>query len=94
MCIYRQGKNLTDKCGTPYYIAPEVIHGDYREHCDMWSLGVILFVMLFGFPPFDADDIDGELIVQQLDKGTWKYCRAVCRGFDQRMRACVRVFTS
>lgn len=38
--------------GTPYYIAPEVLTGHYNESCDMWSIGVIMFIMIFGFPPF------------------------------------------
>jgi len=38
--------------GTPYYMAPEVIEGRYNSSCDMWSMGIILFVMVYGFPPF------------------------------------------
>jgi len=38
--------------GTPYYIAPEVLKGHYNESCDMWSIGVIMFIVIFGFPPF------------------------------------------
>jgi calcium-dependent protein kinase len=49
--VHQRG-NLTKLRGTPYYIAPEVIEGRYSEHCDIWSFGVIVFVCLFGFPPF------------------------------------------
>lgn len=38
--------------GTAYYIAPEVIQGSYTERCDLWSIGVMLFIMLSGKPPF------------------------------------------
>jgi len=45
--------------GTPYYIAPEVLDGKYNQSCDMWSMGVILFILVFGFPPFFDSTTDG-----------------------------------
>merc|ERR1719474_462689 len=47
---------LTTLCGTPYYTAPEVIKDKkYNHACDMWSVGVILYAMIFGYPPFYVD---------------------------------------
>lgn len=46
---------LRKHVGTPYYIAPEVIGKQYNRECDVWSLGVILFTLLCGYPPFWGD---------------------------------------
>lgn len=43
---------MNTKLGTPYYISPEILKGKYDKSCDMWSIGVIAFVLLAGEPPF------------------------------------------
>ena len=47
--------SLTTQCGTPGYVAPEILHGNpYGTQVDMWGLGVIMYILLVGYPPFNG----------------------------------------
>lgn len=46
---------MQTKAGTAFFMAPEVIKGNYSSSCDMWSAGWILYLMLSGYPPFDGE---------------------------------------
>lgn len=56
--LFFKDKPLTELIGTLYYLAPEVILGSYSDKCDIWSCGVILFILLTGKFPFDGDSND------------------------------------
>eukprot|EP01083_Nonionella_stella_P172266 590628_1 len=74
-------QSLRGFCGIPYCTAPEVITGEYGPASDMWSLGVIAFLMIFGYPPFyvDTQTFQGE---QELNE----MCKLILKGFDPQVK--------
>lgn len=48
---------MKTEAGTPYYMAPEVIKGKYGIECDVWSIGIILYLMMSGKMPFRGTSI-------------------------------------
>ena len=63
-CFLDKGKKLSGCFGSAYYVAPEVLRGEYNEKCDVWSLGVIMFILLTGRPPYRGSD--EKLILDQV----------------------------
>jgi calcium/calmodulin-dependent protein kinase I len=59
-------------CGTPGYVAPEILERlAYDTQCDMWSLGVIVYILLGGYSPFEEKSQD--LLFQKIREGDYTF---------------------
>ena len=68
--------------GTTYYCSPEVLRNEYREECDEWSCGVLMYLLLSGVNPFDGDDEEEIMKSIQNDPVNLKIPRLKHVSFD------------
>jgi len=67
-------EGMNEAIGTPYYVAPEVLSGKrYDKKCDVWSVGVVVYVMLSGRTPFNAENLAGIAKEIKNCRYTFKY---------------------
>ncbi|XP_039249814.1 calcium/calmodulin-dependent protein kinase type 1-like [Styela clava] len=86
-----EGKTLKTACGTPGYVAPEVLlQQPYGKAVDVWSVGVITYILLCGYPPFYAEE-DPELFDQikkaeyEFDSPYWDDISEAAKSFIRRL---------
>ena len=66
---FEENKIERNVVGSCYYIAPEVLEKKYNEKCDLWSIGVIMYILLSGKPPFNG--VNDEEIYKKILNGSY-----------------------
>jgi len=75
---FKVGQAMSTKLGTPNYLSPEVLTANYTEKADIWSIGVIAYIMLSGQQPF-AGTVNSEILANvkaaklDMESGNWYY---------------------
>ncbi|XP_073678562.1 serine/threonine-protein kinase DCLK3 [Garra rufa] len=78
-------------CGTPTYVAPEILaETGYGVEVDVWAMGVILFVLLSGFPPFRSPDRNQEELFRLIQKGEVHFLSPYWDNVSEGAKALVR----
>ena len=67
---FNPNATMHQRTGTAYYIAPEVLKKCYNEKCDLWACGVILYIMLCGYPPFEGSN--EKAIMEKIVEGKYR----------------------
>ena len=81
---------LDEKLGTAYYIAPEVIKKSYNEKCDLWSCGVIMYILLSGEPPFNDPKADNEAIMKKVEKGKYDLTKGIWKTVSKEAKDLIK----
>ena len=80
--VIDDSKKLDEKLGTPYYIAPEVLAKNYGSKCDIWSCGVITYIVLSGIPPFNG--ASDQEIMKKVKVGKFSFADPVWNGISDQ----------
>merc|ERR1712072_1047792 len=88
-CKYETGQVLTTKAGTPYYVAPQVLAGKYDQLADLWSCGVIMYVLLCGYPPLFGET-DAE-VLSKVRLGNFSFNAADWKNVSEDAKNLIRM---
>lgn len=84
----RERERLKAKLGTCYYVAPEVLLKSYEKKCDIWSCGVIMYILLCGYPPFNG--LNNDTIFSKILKGNFDFPKEEWDGISDSAKNLVK----
>jgi len=71
-CKFEEGEVLTELCGSPHYLAPELIGQKYDYRVDIWACGVLLYLLMYGHYPYDAKQPRDIMVKILTEKIKWQ----------------------
>ncbi|KAI3732339.1 hypothetical protein L1987_63543 [Smallanthus sonchifolius] len=86
--FFKPGEKFSEIVGSPYYMAPEVLKRSYGPEIDIWSAGVILYILLCGVPPFWAESEQG--VAQAILRGLIDFKREPWPSVSEGAKSLVR----
>ncbi|KAH9736556.1 calcium-dependent protein kinase 13 [Citrus sinensis] len=86
--FFKPGERFSEIVGSPYYMAPEVLKRNYGPEIDIWSAGVILYILLCGVPPFWAESEQG--VAQAILRGLIDFKRDPWPNVSESAKSLVR----
>lgn len=69
--VFQMGQYMHTKAGSSYYVAPQVLFGKYDHSSDLWSCGVVMHIILCGYPPFTGET--EEDVLAKVRKGVFAF---------------------
>ena len=81
---------MTNQVGSPYYMSPCILQGKYDKSCDLWAVGIVTYILLSGYPPFNGDNVNevkaaimkGDLV---FEYNVFGHLSEICRNFVLRL---------
>lgn len=83
-------RDMVNQVGTPYYMSPSVLEGKYDRSCDLWAVGVVSYIMLSGYPPFNGPsdyDVQQSILRGDLafERDIWQNLSIASRDFVNKL---------
>ena len=88
---YDKEQKMHSILGTPYYVAPEVLKGEYDEKCDIWSIGAMTYLMLCGEPPFNGNsntEIFKKIVKESIKFNSYKW-KSISKNAKDFVKMCL-----
>ena len=81
---------MTNQVGTRYYMSPGILRGKYDRSCDLWAIGVVSYILLCGYAPFDGSSdcevhdsiLRGDIV---FEKDVWGNLSNAARDFASKL---------